>query len=132
MGIGQVDKKKTDPLEVTGTACSGKVFPVYLYRKRIESCNGLRKFKSGLQSFSSVPCKKKSGNPNPERDKIKVDVYPAGIKRDTVVQRVIGAGYGNTFWKEQSPVLRQEKKARYGKNAVKKGLPKPFVQERAY
>jgi hypothetical protein len=85
VGVGHVDKEEADPFKVTGAACGGEVFPVQLCRKNIQPFNGLYKFKSRFYSVFSVVRAEKSNNPNPESDKIKVDVYPPRIKGDTII-----------------------------------------------
>jgi hypothetical protein len=127
--IGHVYKEETDPFKVTGTARRGKVSPVELRRKDVQPFNGSYKFEGGFRSVFSAVRMEESGNPNPEGDKVKVYLYPAGIKGNAIVQGMIGLGYGNTFRKKQCPVLRQEEKPHCRKSAVSKSFPKPFFQE---
>jgi hypothetical protein len=129
VGIGHVDKEKTDSFTVTGPARGGKVFPVQLRRENIQPFDGLYKPKNGFGSVFFAAREKEPGDPEPEGDKVEIYLYPTGIKGDTPVQGMIDPGYGDTFRKKHGPVLRQEETPRYRKTQAEKGSSKPFFEE---
>jgi hypothetical protein len=109
MGIGKVYQGKAGMEEIKGPGGGGHIPAVDLGGKGIKVSHGINK----IFYFSSGPAaavfKEKAQGPYPEIHKIKIYVYPAGLKGNFLIQAVIHRSKGNKSRIPHRPVLEKEK-----------------------
>jgi len=109
MRIHSVNKEKPGPPYVKRPVCGGKVFSVYFRRAAVESAHGFKEIQRRFQGPEAECSEHKPQAPDPEGDKIQIDVHLAGRKGYFPVQSMIRPGNRYATRQKSGFVLKKEK-----------------------